>query len=670
MAAFATAYMLAAVSPTAAADPVSRDWPAVGGSHQEQFFSPLDQINVETVKDLGLAWYKDLGTSRGLESHPLIVDGVMFNTAPFNVTTAYDAKTGRELWSYDPEVPRRFARITCCDVVTRGLAYWNGKIIIAALDGRLIALDARTGTPVWTVNTFADAPDWPYTITGAPRVFDGKVVVGNAGADLGARGFVTAYDAETGQKLWRFFTVPGNPADGLENDAMAMAAKTWTGEWWRLGGGGTVWDGIAYDPDLKLVYIGVGNGSPWVQKFRSPGGGDNLFLASIVALKADTGEYAWHFQQVPGEQFDYTATQPMVLADLVIDGRPRKVIMQAPKNGFFYVLDRATGEFISGQALVNVNWASGLDPKTGRPNFTSAANYGRTPTLITPAFIGSHNWHPMAFSPLTGLVYLSVTENAGVLSERADFTPLKNVNNPGAVMGGDLKLQTEAAKRAKAWLSAWDPIAQRERWRVDHAPNASAGVLATAGNLVFQGTPDQALAAYRADTGEKAWGMKVDNIPMAAPIAYMVDGVQYIAVNVGYGGGVAHMEMASGRQPMMAKGRLLVFALKARESLPPLPKESPRKPPPRMFMTDTTLSKAEDLYQTYCLSCHGTQVRGGLKDLRYMDDQARKDFRSIVMNATREKQGMPGFSDALQPADIDILYQYVTLRAYEDYGME
>lgn len=286
----------------------------VGRTYEEQFFSPLDQINAETIGELGLSWYQDLNTSRGLESHPLVIDGIMYNTAPFNVTTALDARTGTVLWTYDPAVSRDFVRITCCDVITRGLAYWNGKVIIATLDGRVIALDASTGEPVWSVDTFADAPDFPYTITGAPRVFDGKVVIGNAGADLGVRGFVTAYDAETGKKLWRFFTVPGNPADGFENAAMEMAAKTWTGKWWALGGGGTVWDSIAYDPDLELVYIGVGNGSPWAQRYRSPDGGDNLFLASIVALKADTGEYVWHFQQVPAEQFDYTATQPMVLS--------------------------------------------------------------------------------------------------------------------------------------------------------------------------------------------------------------------------------------------------------------------------------------------------------------------------------------------------------------------
>jgi quinohemoprotein ethanol dehydrogenase len=451
---------------------------------------------------------------------------------------------------------------------------------------------------------------------------------------------------------------------------MEMAAKTWKGEWWKLGGGGTVWDGIAYDPDLKLIYVGVGNGSPWAQRFRSPGGGDNLFLASIVALRADTGAYVWHFQEVPGEQFDYTAVQPMVLADLNIGGRLRKVILQAPKDGYFYVLDRATGEFISGKALVKVNWSSGLDPLTGRPTFTSAANYGETPTLISPAYIGSHNWHPMAFSPLTGLVYLSVTENTTVLGENKDFKPQKNIQNTGAGSLGNRALMAEAASQANAWLSAWDPIQQKERWRVNYPPNASAGVLATAGNLVFQGTPSQTFAAYHADSGEKLWDMKVDNIPMAAPITYMIDGRQYIAINVGYGGGLAHLELTSGRQPMMANGRLLVFALGAKGALPPLPAEPPRKPPPRVGMADDALMKGQTLYQTYCQSCHGTLVRGGIKDLRYMDDETRKDFKDIVLKGTRQGAGMAAFGDLLTSEDASVLYNYVTLRAYEDYGNE
>jgi quinohemoprotein ethanol dehydrogenase len=663
--------LLTLIAYGAHADPADSEWTTVGRSFQEQFYSPLSQINVVTVKDLGLAWYQDLNTTRGLEATPLVADGVLYNVAPWNIVTALDARTGRVLWTYDPEVPRDVARLACCDVVTRGIALWKGKIIIGALDGRLIAVDAHTGRPVWSVNTLEDAPDWPYTITGAPRVFDGKVLIGNGGADLGARGFVSAFDAETGRRLWRFYTVPGDPKKGFENRAMKMAAKTWHGSWWKWGGGGTVWDAIAYDPQLRLVYIGVGNGSPWAQKFRSPGGGDNLFLASIVALRVDTGDYVWHFQEVPGEEFDSTSTQPIVQADLMINGRLRKVLMQAPKNGFFYVLDRATGEFISGKALTAETWAEGLDPK-GRPRYSPAARYGETPVILSPAFVGAHNWNPMAYDPLTGLVYLPVTQNYGIFAAAKSFQPIHNVINNGTAGAptreAQRALQDDAASRERAWLEAWDPVAQREVWRVDYPASGSGGVLATAGNLVFQGTVHQTLAAYRADTGEKVWDMKIDNIPMAAPMTYLLDGEQYIAVNAGYGGGLAHTEAAAGRGPHIASGRLLVFKLGGTAVLPPMPEQPLQKPPPRIFMSDAALHQGETLYTTYCQGCHGSLVRGGVKDLRYMSDATRASFDDIVLHGARQSQGMASFGDRLKPEDTAVLLKYILLRAYEDYG--
>ena len=646
------------------------NWLGYGRTHSQQRYSPLDQITAKNVGKLGIDWVLELPEDRSLTNTPLVVDGVMYFNGSWNVVYAVDATSGKLLWKYDPKtIEHAGDRLKIMWDASRGIGYWKGHVFIATVDGRLISVDAKTGEETWSTQTFD--PKLPLFITGAPTVFRDKVIIGNGGTEVGAaRGFVTAFDAATGRQAWRFYTVPGNPADGFEDETQAMAAKTWTGEWWKLGGGGTVWDAITYDPKLGLVYIGVGNGSPWAQRYRSPGGGDNLFLASIVALKADTGEYVWHFQEVPAEQFDYTAVQPMVLADLQIGGRLRKVILQAPKNGYFYVIDRETGEFISGEPLVNVNWSSGLDPRTGRPILTPQANYGEKMTLISPAFVGAHNWNPMAYSPLTGLVYLSVAQNAGVLAERKDFTPQKHVANPGTYMGGDNAMQIAAAKSARAWLAAWDPVAQKERWRIERAPNAASGALATAGNLVFQGTSDRSFAAYRADTGEKLWEMKVDNIPMAAPITYLVDGKQYVAVNVGYGGGLAHLEMASGRQAPMAKGRLLVFALGAHGELPPMPKDPPRKPPPRTGMSDDDLRAGKELYITYCQSCHGTLVRGGIKDLRYMDDDTRRSFKDIVLKGIRRDRGMASFGDLLTPEQVSILYRYVTLRAYEDYGME
>ena len=313
-------------------------WLSDGRTYSAQRYSPLDQINAGNVGKLGLAWSAELNTYRGVEGTPLFIDGVLYNVSAWNIVTAYDAKSGKELWTYDPQVPREWGRYACCEPVSRGLAAWKGKIILATLDGRLIALDAGTGKPVWTTQTFDQSQ--PYTITGAPRVFDGKVVIGNGGADLGARGFVGAYDADTGKALWRFYVTPDNPAKGFENKAMAMAAKTWTGEWWKLGGGGAPWDSITYDPKLKLVYFGTGNGAPLVEKYRSPGGGDNLFLCSVVAVNAETGKYAWHYQEVPGEEWDYDCNQTLIQADLKIGGQMRQVLMHAPKDGFFYVLDR------------------------------------------------------------------------------------------------------------------------------------------------------------------------------------------------------------------------------------------------------------------------------------------------------------------------------------------
>ena len=407
------------------ADREPGQWMATGRTYQEQRYSPLTGITPQNIGRLSLAWHADLNTYRGVEASPIEVDGVLYNISAWNITTAYDARTGKVLWTYDPKVPPEFGRKACCDIVSRGLSVWKGKVIIATLDGRLIALDARTGAPVWTQNTFEGEPPWPYTITGAPRVFDGKVLIGNGGAELGVRGYVPAYDAETGRKLWRFYTVPGDPAKGFENKAMEMAAKTWTGQWWRYGGGGTAWDTITYDPKLKLIYIGVGNGSPWVQKFRSPGGGDNLFLASIVAVKADTGEYVWHYQETPGEQFDSTATQPMILADLKIAGRLRHVLMQAPKNGFFYVLDRTNGKLISAHAFVPMNWATRVDMKTGRPVETPLARYDTTPVLLSPGPGGAHNYNPMAYSPKTGLVYFPVVESYFTLAAAQSLLPVR-----------------------------------------------------------------------------------------------------------------------------------------------------------------------------------------------------------------------------------------------------
>ena len=408
---------VATPKPTALVDaarltaPADGEWLSYGRTYDEQRFSPLDKIDAGNVGQLGLAWSYDLDTAhRVQESTPLVIDGVMYVTSAWSKLFALEAKSGKEIWRFDPKVPGEAGVKACCDVGNRGVAAWNGKIFLGTLDGRLIALDAATGKQLWEVMTVPAGQN--YTITGAPRVFEGKVLIGNGGAELGARGFVTAYDADSGKQVWRFYTVPGDPSQPFESPALEKAAKTWKGQWWKFGGGGTVWDSIVYDPKLRLIYIGVGNGSPWNQALRSPGGGDNLYLSSIVALKVDNGEYVWHFQTTPGETWDYTATQPIILADLEIGGKPRQVLMQAPKNGYFYVIDRVTGEFISGAPYAFMNWSKGLDPKTGRPIENREARYDKSgkPAVVVPGPGGAHNWHPMSFSPLTRLAYFPVIE--------------------------------------------------------------------------------------------------------------------------------------------------------------------------------------------------------------------------------------------------------------------
>ena len=655
------------------ADRTPGEWMAPGRTYDEQRFSPLNQITDANVSRLGLAWYADLPVDRGVEASPLMVGGVLYNIEPWNVTVAYDASTGKQLWRYDPKVDRDKGRLACCDIVTRGLAAWQGKILIATLDGRLIAVDAKTCKPKWSVDTLE--PVGPYTITGAPRVFNGKVLIGNAGAEGAARGYVTAYDVDSGKQLWRFYTVPGDPAKPQASPALEMAAKTWNGEWWKRGGGGTVWDSIVYDPDLDLVYIGVGNGGPWAQVYRSPGGGDNLFLSSIVALNAKTGDYVWHYQTTPGDEWDYTATQSMILADLKIDGTVRKVLMQAPKNGFFYVLDRATGKLISGQPYVAMSWANGIDMATGRPNVNPEARYGVTPVMITPGPGGGHNWNPMAFSPQTGLAYFPVTEIYMAYAVNPNFKPTPgNMSQLGiATTGYELTRKAAnayAAANNKTWLTAWDPIAQKERWRVPYPVRGSGGLLATGGNLVFQGTVGGTFAAYRADTGEKLWEMPVQQVPIAAPISYRIGGVQYIAVNAGWGGGLAHSTTAKSLGfPLSPSPRLLVFKLGGTVQLPEIEGAGPELVRP----ADTTASaeiiaRGEQVYAQQCSSCHGEQARGGVKDLRRMTPGTHGEFLDIVLGGKRREKGMASFADLISKADAEAIHAYLIRRSNEDWA--
>ncbi|HTQ99798.1 MAG TPA: PQQ-dependent dehydrogenase, methanol/ethanol family, partial [Candidatus Acidoferrum sp.] len=522
-------------------------WMSYGRTWDEQRFSPLKQITDKNVNRLGLAWYADLGTYRGVVATPLVIDGVMYNISAFDITTAYDATNGNVLWTYDPHITPEAGAVACCGSYSRGLAAWNGKLYLGALDGRMIALDAATGKEVWSTQT-AD-PDQPLAITGAPRVTkDGIVVIGNAGGDFGARGYMSAYDGETGKQLWKFYIVPGDPSkpDGVVSDKplKEIAEKTWNGEWWKTGGGGNDWDTIVYDPKLDYVYFATGNGSPHPQAFRSPEGGDNLFLASIVAVKARTGEYVWHYQEVPGEQWDYDSTSPLMLADLKLNGKTRQVIMHAPKDGFFYVLDRATGELLSADNFVPNTWATHIDMKTGRPNVNPEAMVQIEPRIITPN--AAHNWNPMSYSPLTGLVYIPVQEQYMALSRLPDgqfkFRLGRTTIGSNPITDPILrkKINDIVNNSDKGYLLAWDPVTQREKFRINLPFNFGGGTMATAGNLLVQGTMRSTLAIYKADTGEKLWESPTVSVPVAGPITYSVKGKQYIAVNAGWNSAIVH----------------------------------------------------------------------------------------------------------------------------------
>ena len=650
----------------------SGQWLSDGRTYSAQRYSPLTQINQRNVGKLGLAWYAELDTFRGVEGTPLFIDGVIYNISAWNLTTAYDARTGKVLWTYDPQVPREWGRYACCEPVARGLAAWKGKIIIATLDGRLIALDAHDGKPVWTTQTFDKSQ--PYSITGAPRVFDGVVVVGEGGADLGVRGYVAGFSADTGKEIWRFFISPGDPSKGFENKAMEMAAKTWTGEWWKLGGGGAPWDSINYDPQLGMVYVGTGNGSPLAQAYRSPGGGDNLFLCSVVALDVKTGAYRWHYQEVPGEEWDYTCTSSIIQADLTIDGKPRKVLLHAPKDGFFYVLDRKTGQLISAKNYVPVNWAKGIDPKTGKPIINPAARYGLDPTLVTPGPGGGHNWFPMAYSPRTKLAYFPSYEAWLVYALDPNFKPQPFRSNSGwgGYTGDALKkrieLQKEGDAKEKAWLTAWDPVKQKAVWQVRLPRHGNGGVLVTGSDLVIEGTTRQTLAIFRATDGKQLWETPTQSAPVAGPITYMLDGVQYIAVNAGWGGGAAQIERGAGKELPRASARLLVFKVGGTEKLPPMKAGEKIPDPPPLRAAEADVQKGAELFARTCAICHGQRAIGGVKDLRHMDAATHAAFKDIVLGGVRKDKGMASFADILTPEDADAIHNYLIARANEDWG--
>jgi alcohol dehydrogenase (cytochrome c)/quinohemoprotein ethanol dehydrogenase len=660
------------------ADREPGNWMTYGRTYDEQRFSPLNQINDHNVSQLGLAWYYDLDTRRGQEATPTVVDSVMYFTSAWSKVFAVNAATGELIWSYDPKVPGNWAVNACCDVVNRGVAAWKGKIFVGTLDGRLIALDAASGHRVW--ETLTIDPNFRYTITGAPRVAKDKVIIGNGGGEFGVRGYVSAYDAETGKIIWRFYTVPGDPSKPFETPILAKAAKTWSGEWWKLGGGGTVWNAIAYDPELDQLYIGTGNGTPWNEKFRSPQGGDNLLTCAIVALKMDTGEYIWHYQEDPADAWDFDSAEDIILAELVIDGRARKVLMQAPKNGIFYVLDRTNGALVSAKPFTFVNWASGVDLKTGRPVETALARYqGADPAPIVPGPVGAHSWQPMSYSPATGLVYIPVNDAGFKYKTPSSFDAMKLAPNYGidvvaAGMPQDPKIKKAILGSVKGKLVAWNPVEQKAAWAIERPGPWNGGVLVTAGNLVFEGTASGNFEAYRADNGDKLWSFPAQTGVMAGPVTYEVSGEQYVAVLAGWGGvfplAAGEVSFNSGRVRNIS--RVLVFKFGGKASLPPTQAmEQPQLTALPNPASPATIRQGEKLFQSYCAGCHGdVAVSGGvLPDLRRsstLTDDAT--WFETVLRGDLQSKGMVSFAKELSRNDAVAIRSYVIFRRNQDVG--
>lgn len=653
-----------------------RNWAGYGRTFSEQRYSPLGQIDTRSIQRLGLLWSLELESPGNVATAPLEVDGVIYFGVGLSVIHAVDARTGKLLWRYDPQTAKAAGARLRRAWGIRGIAFWNGKVYSGTQDGRLIAIDAKSGAPVWSVMTVG-ADDVRY-ITGAPRVFRGKVIIGHGGADFGpVRGYVTAYDAESGRQLWRFHTVPGNPADGFESPAMAMAAKTWTGEWWKFGGGGTVWNAMTYDPEFNRVYLGTGNGAPWNQKLRSPGGGDNLFLSSIVALDADSGEYVWHYQTNPGESWDYNSAMDMVLATLPVEGRPRKVLLHAPKNGFFYVIDRENGKLISAEKIARVTWAERIDLPSGRPVEVPGIRYESGEALIWPGPYGAHNWQPMAFNPGSGLAYIPVRDMPGHYDDKG-IDPATYTNGPGSrsPMGINISGSDIPASAGHSYLLAWDPLRQKEAWRAPTPGLWNGGVLTTAGRLAFQGHAGGKLVAYDARSGHEVWSFELGVGTIAPPITYELDGRQYISILAGWTGGTVLLGSLSAQHGWVGRGhprRLLTFALGGKARLPAA--QPPARPTPvddPGFVIDAAKARRGAALYGKCGICHGMgAVAGGyIPDLRASPvPLSATAFERIVRGGALLERGMPAFGE-LSNDDLEDLRHFLRARARESLAQD
>ncbi len=669
---FAVGALLACNGATKAQDPSLSD-------PETAHYSLSTNIDGGNVQKLGVAWeFSDFvvrgQTSRAMEATPIVEDGIMYMSGPWSVVYALDARSGKQLWQYDPEVDGQYARRACCDAVNRGVAVHDGVVYVGSLDGYMIAVDAKSGKELWKVDTFIDRKQ-SYTSTGAPRVAGKNVLIGNAGAEMGVRGYTSAYDLKTGKLAWRFFSVPGDPKGGDEHPEMTLARKTWDpNSAWHLGGGGTVWDSIIYDAETNTAFIGTGNGSPHPIWSRSPNGGDNLFLASIVAVDADTGKMKWYYQTTPGDSWDYTATQNMILADLKIDGRDRKVIMQAPKNAFFYVLDRLTGELISAEKYSIATWAERIDKKTGRPVLTAQSDFSKAPKYIWPSEVGAHGWQPMAYSPTTKLAYIPVFELPSIFS-MTNHAPRQYTNVQGNGAAKPPYTEAEAPLlagwpqpvgpegRGHTILKAWDPVANKEVWASKPSPFFGGGIATTASGLVIQGSNSGYLRIYEGRTGKQLHEIYLGTGVGASPLVYTIDGEDYVAVTAGLGGSMGHpFPVGSAARERVNKERLIVFKLGgAKVALPPLRQASPLIAAPAKYRgTPQQVALGADLYARTCRGCHSTAAAiGGYPNLWKMTPETHDAFNSIVLDGAYSYAGMASFSDILSKKDVEAIHAYL-----------
>ena len=649
--------------------PATVNWTNTGGPLDESGFSKLAKINTKTVGKLGLAWGLDLDNEVSLEATPLAVDGVLYFSGSYCAVYAVDVVSGKVLWKYDPQIWKRSpAKFRTNFGVNRGVAYAGGRIFLGALDGHLTALDAKTGKVEWEVQTVPEKS--LHTITGAPRVFNGKVIIGNAGADSNQRGFVTAYDQKTGKQLWRFYMTPASPDQNKGDPIMEMAAKTWGGEYWKVGGGGgTVWNGITFDPELNRIYLGGGNAGPYNPRVRSPGGGDNLFVASIVALDADTGKYVWHYQENPKESWDYKATANMIATTLTIDGKRRKVLMQAPTNGFFYVIDRETGKLISAEKTGKVTWADHIDLATGRPVEAPNIRYETGDTFMYPSMIGAHNWQAMSFNPQTGLVYIPYMQLGAHYTTKVgpnDFS-FGGMTAKGFVDPKD-------PSDGHGALLAWDPVRQKARWKAPIETIWNGGTLSTGGDLVFQGAADGYFTAYDATTGKTLWRFNAGLGIVGAPISYAVNGKQYVSVLVGYGGTTAALSdylnvgWKFGAQPR----RLLTFSLDGKATLPPSPGRDMAVhavDDPSVVLNEEDVAAGRRL-SIACIACHGIGLKAAgspAPDLRESQVALTKEgLWAVVHDGALADHGMPQFD--FTEGQVNKLYAYIRASAREALG--